>query len=139
MRKHILAALVAVTVFALSAGVARTALALPSYGVCSSSGCHIANAAIAVSAVPGTAGAATTQYTITVTNSSSPASVGWAVYKGSTLISNALNSGTTIALNNGVTYTVYGAGRSSGGAKWISRRSQSSNCSFSEARKPPSA
>ena len=123
MRKHILAALAAVTVFALTAGVASTALGLPTYGMCSTSGCHVANAAIAVTAVPGTAGATTTQYTITVTNSSSPASVGWAVYNGSTPVSNGQNSGTTIALNNGVTYTIYGAGLSSGGVKWMASKS----------------
>ena len=111
MRKHILAALVAVTVFALSVGVASTALALPTYTT-PCSGCHATNAAVTVTAVPGVAGATTTPYTISVTNSLG--SVGWAVFNGSTKVSSALSAGTTIDLTNGVTYTIYGAGLDTG-------------------------
>ena len=107
MRKHILAALAAVTVFALTAGLASTALALPTYTT-PCSGCHATNAAVTVTAVPGVAGATTTPYTISVTNSLG--SVGWAVFNGSTKVSSALSAGTTISLTNGVTYTIYGAG-----------------------------
>ena len=107
MRKHILAALAAVTVFALTAGVASTAMALPTFTT-PCSGCHATNAAVTVSAVPGVAGATTTPYTISVTNSLG--SVGWAVFNGSTKVSSALSAGTTIDLTNGVTYTIFGAG-----------------------------
>jgi hypothetical protein len=106
VRKHILAAFLAVTVFALAAGATTTALALPAYGSCS--GCHTANAAVSVTASAGPLGATTTPYTIDVTNSLGP--VGWAVFKGSTKIASAIGTTTAIALDNGTTYTVYGAG-----------------------------
>lgn len=96
----------AAAVFALTAGVASTALALPTYGTCS--GCHAANSAVTVNAIAGTANASTTQYTISVANSQG--AVGWAVFNGATKVSSAVGSGTTIALTNGVTYTIFGAG-----------------------------
>jgi hypothetical protein len=106
VRKHILAAFLAVTVFTLAAGATTTALALPAFGECSS--CHTANAAVSVTASAGPLGATSTEYTIDVANSLG--AVGWAVFKGSTKIASAAGTTTAITLDNATTYTVYGAG-----------------------------
>lgn len=109
MTRRLLVPLLAVLVFGLTVGSAGVATALPGYSsLCSN--CHSASSSISVGATAGTANASTTQYTISVSNSANAASIGWAVFNGSTKVSAALGSGTSISLTNGVTYTIIGAG-----------------------------
>jgi hypothetical protein len=97
-----------VAILAMSAG---TALAHANYtSACTD--CHgDGNGSLTLSAVAGTAGPTTTQYTITT--GGYPA-LGWAVFQGSNKIAGSGTTGGSVTLTNGTTYTVYGASASGG-------------------------
>lgn len=109
MKRRLFVPLLTVLALGLTVGFASVATALPNYSsLCSN--CHSASSAISVTANPTGSSGGTTQYTISVSNSANAGSIGWAVFNGSSKVSAASGSGTSIALTQGVTYTIIGAG-----------------------------
>ena len=104
MHKRFLGPLLAILTFGLVSAFATSALALPSYGVCS--GCHSLSSAVVVHATQTANNGTAAQYSVTVSGPN--AGNGWAVYQGSTRITFASGASGSFSVNDGASYTVYG-------------------------------
>jgi hypothetical protein len=87
---------------------ASTAVALPTYGVCS--GCHSLSSSVHVSAVVKSNNGATASYSVSVSGPNS--GNGWAVFNGSTKLTYGTSASGTFSVATGKTYTVYGGNAS---------------------------
>jgi hypothetical protein len=105
VRKHSLAALAAIVVFALTAGSAGSALAHPAETI-ACSGCHTLSSAVVLSALPISTTTTSTTYSISVNNPFGTNA--WAVFAGSTKQAGSAGSTATVTLPNGATYSVFG-------------------------------
>ena len=104
MQKRYPAAIASLLAASLMLVFASSAIALPSYGVCS--GCHSLSSAVTVKATQTANNGTTASYSVSVSGPN--AGNGWAVYQGSTRVAYATGASGTFSVAAGKTYTVYG-------------------------------
>lgn len=104
MKKRFTLPILAALTVGLIAMFATSAMALPSYGLCSS--CHTLSTSVKVTATQKSNNGATASYGVAVSGPN--AGNGWAVYQGSTRITYATGASGTFSVVAGKTYTVYG-------------------------------